>query len=73
MRLTSRHGKVRGGLSETRNLGAITPLAKSVFTRPVVCKNRSNARNELHTSTTFAFERRSAVFSMNLSISANAT
>jgi hypothetical protein len=29
MRLTSCHGNVRGGLAEARNLGAITPLARS--------------------------------------------
>ena len=72
MRLTSCHGKVRGGLSEIRNLGAITPLARSVFSRPVVCRNRRNARNELHMSTTFAFERCSPAFSMNLSMSTKA-
>jgi hypothetical protein len=73
MRLTSCHGKVRGGLAETRNLGAITPLAKSVFSRPVMCRNRRNARNELHTSTTFDFETCSATFSMNPSTSTKAT
>ena len=48
MRLTSCHGNVRGGLSEARNLGAITPLARSVRSRPVACRNSRNARSELH-------------------------
>jgi hypothetical protein len=73
MRLTSCHGRVRAGLSEMRNLGAITPLARSVCSRPVVCRNRRNTRNELHISMTLAFERCSAAFWINLSMSIKAT
>jgi hypothetical protein len=52
MPFTSHHGRVRGGLADARNLGAMTPLDRSEFSLPDICKNLRNARNELHVSAT---------------------
>ena len=57
---TSFQGKIRGGCSSVRYRGAITPLARSAYSLPVMCRNRRNARSELQVSATVRFESRVA-------------
>lgn len=55
---TSTHSRARGGRSSLRYRGAITPLARSADSLPVIRRNRRNARSELQVSATVRFDSR---------------
>lgn len=63
-------GECVAAFSSMRYRGAMTPPARSTDNLPVICKNRKNARSELHLSVTVRFERRAERSSTNASTSA---
>jgi len=68
---TSLQGSMRGGRSSMRYRGAITALARSADSFPVICRNRRNARSELQVSATVRFANRLQRFRTNASTSFN--